>query len=1244
MSIFKTISRIFSKKPSEVPASSVNSEKKPLIDETLTGRIGAAEPGSQETLTQAPPNKSSPDQTLTGGLVHTPERDETITGGLGALGPAITLTKMPRQGAGELIDKVEWEIGDRIDGKYEVKEVIGQGGMGSVCKVRHMEWNIDMAVKMPLTDLVADEQSKHRFIREAQTWVDLGLHPNIVQCYYVRDIGGIPRIFMDYLKGGSLKDWIKAGKAKPGDWETILDLMIQACDGLAYAHEKGLVHRDVKPANILFSEDGRLCITDFGLVKLTAAEDLFEDAKGPATEIPRSHTISGALMGTPEYGAPEQWMDASKVDATADIYSLGVVFYELCCGRRPFDTSESKEPAHVIIGRHITSDLIDPRQFFPEIPGNIVKLLFKCLSREPEARPKSMSIMRDSLLAAHGELTGRDYYRAKPEAALLRAEELNNKAVSFYDLGLDKDAMEAFTQADNISPLHPAVSFNINLLRWRAGEITTEIMGKRILALTNSYPADYALKLLTGMFYIESGALPEALPFIKRYSARINDAFATRILEFIKTATDVLDRSKIYLEGHGNTITSVCFSPDGNYLLSGSRDRRLRYWDIKTQKSVRRFKGHEDEVLCVDISPGGKLAVSGSSGGSIRLWDINTGECIWKREAHRAQKDETYYEHGDISAKFSPSGEKILTGGQDGNICIWDLKGELSARMADPGGPVKSVSYGLDDTTCISTCNDGRIRIWDIINQQLINECEGHKGYVNDAAISFDGRWIVSGGLDSSLRQWDLVTGEQVRELTGHKEKIKCVSLFPLSNKAVSGSFDMNIRMWDLQTGACTRRYEIATNALAVSPDEAWMAVGEDHLVCLYHIASPFCSSLRLVKPVDFRVLGRRKDSFNALLEKAKEFYNNKRYAQCLEAVKEARTIPGYERDSSLLDIKYLLPLNNIGINYGRLMTLHDTDVPMSHVAISPDGRTCAVGGSRGFLQLFSFPHLKPLKQYDDPGASISAIKFDPSGNTMVTANYDGTSTQWNVKTGERLNVFDARPAHTIDNKEYIDNDGARYKKAGSWNINDLDLSPDGLMAATACSDNEIHIWNLQTSNLRKTFHNPEERQDGFLGRNVHCVAFTSDSKYIAAGYEDKNVRIWDLDKGACIWTGKGHRLAVKCLAFNSTCSILATGDDFSTIRLWRTDSGECLKVLEGHRGPISSVSFSQDDEWLISTGADSSIKIWNFSTGQCALTLQGHEDKVSCADFGFSLRYVVSVGYDRRIIIWELDFEGDIS
>ena len=164
---------------------------------------------------------------------------------------------------------VEWTIGETIANLYEVSGVLGEGGMGTVYKVRHLGWDLDLAVKCPKPSLLARAGGAENFEREAETWVQLGLHPHTVSCYYVRRLGGIPRVFAEFVAGGSLTDWIKDGRLYQGTPEEairrMLDVAIQFAWGLDYAHEQGLIHQDVKPGNVMVTTDGLVKVTDFGL-------------------------------------------------------------------------------------------------------------------------------------------------------------------------------------------------------------------------------------------------------------------------------------------------------------------------------------------------------------------------------------------------------------------------------------------------------------------------------------------------------------------------------------------------------------------------------------------------------------------------------------------------------------------------------------------------------------------------------------------------------------------------------------------------------------------------------------------------------------------------------------------------------------------------------------------------------------------------------------------------------------------
>jgi serine/threonine protein kinase len=205
----------------------------------------------------------------------------------------------------------EWKPGDVVAGLYEVRGVLGEGAFGKVYLVYHQNWQTELAVKSPRQDTLSDRGAVARFLREAETWVKLGMHPNIVTCYYVRELGKIPRIFLEYVSGGSLRKRLE----NPVDLRDVLDFAIQICRGMSYAHDRGLVHRDLKPENCLLTENGELKVTDFGLVKIDVVEGV-----GDQKSVGRT-----GRAGTPEYMAPEQWINAAEATFKTEIFAFGAV-------------------------------------------------------------------------------------------------------------------------------------------------------------------------------------------------------------------------------------------------------------------------------------------------------------------------------------------------------------------------------------------------------------------------------------------------------------------------------------------------------------------------------------------------------------------------------------------------------------------------------------------------------------------------------------------------------------------------------------------------------------------------------------------------------------------------------------------------------------------------------------------------------------------------------------------------------
>ena len=315
----------------------------------------------------------------------------------------------------------DWQIGQTISNHYEVRGVLGEGGMGQVYHMTYvphvlvMDLPRDMAVKRPRPTIFAKAGGKEDFVREAETWVKLEKHPHIVQCNSVMTLAHVPCIFAEYMAGGSLKDWIE-GKERSLYWgdptvalECILDLAIQMAWGLDYAHTQGLVHQDVKPANVLLTPEGIAKIADFGLAqaRFLAGETSRSTRPGASVVVP------GVGMMTKEYASPEQ-AEGKPLTHHTDLWSWAVSVLDMFVGAvaRGHGVASAE-----ILENYLREGPTDPA--LPPMPPGVVTLLRQCFQSDPAARPSSMREVAATLQVCYAEMVGTPYPRPEPQPAVV---------------------------------------------------------------------------------------------------------------------------------------------------------------------------------------------------------------------------------------------------------------------------------------------------------------------------------------------------------------------------------------------------------------------------------------------------------------------------------------------------------------------------------------------------------------------------------------------------------------------------------------------------------------------------------------------------------------------------------------------------------------------------------------------------------------------------------------------------------
>lgn len=1207
--------------------------------------------------------------------------------------------------------RTDWQVGEFIDNSYEVIERVGKGGMGTVYRVRHPDWESDLAVKVPLPELVSEGISKERFIREAHTWIDLGMHPNIVRCWFVRELGGIPLLFLDFLPGGSLKKWKKKGLLKPGEWDRILDFCIQACDGLGYAHSLGVIHRDVKPANLLIAEDGRLCVTDFGLVKVREVEDpqpdppsipaqaeeaqvlarvasrysQEEDSEESSVSSSQSSwtlTRTGSILGTPEYGAPEQWAGPRHVFATADIYALGVMLFEFCCGRRPFDDGQKRQPMSILIGRHLSARPPHPWDLNKEVPEELCKVILQCLAKEPGDRPPSMMDLRHRLTGIYKHLTGQVYPRPLPRPGVQRADALNNKAVSLWNLGKSQEAFSAWREASKLDAVHPETVHNRSVLQWRLGQIDANEALQRLTHSKTAYPE---AGFYVGLFHLENSnpsaaeaelaaalqvpsiatdpnawrALGDARMYLQQYPAA--ERAYGKALEIAPDDEQAQQRREMARRGERTTAagrvlfpsstprhqlqltaapSAVALLPDGN-LLCATREA-LEKWNLREQSlSWRRELGEVGAVGRLQVVENRVLAMDAANGA---IWDLQRGIQLGQLS-----------ERGRFFA-ITDQGETALIGGSRLDlVSLPDLQPVQTYIGHDKR--ITAVAVARNDELFLSASCDQTLRLWERESGLCLQVLEGHSEIVECAAMTVDGAFGVSGGRDASVRFWSLANGEclwrgktraPVRQLWLTRDERYLV----LSCWSDEREF---VEVWDITSGE--RLFERVGAAVSLDPSGRFLlSAGRQQKpfeLTLWEI--PSGRPLRRLSLHTHPLASISMSDDGCLAASASQ-----NGTVCVWEVDEANRVFGRalvvtrsqsHEESERTAAVFLQHL------VGAEEALASADLPRAHSLLL---KARAVTGYRrdpralslnaqlqtrlARKQVASCWQLRELTE-DSPTQALSIFS---NGKEALSAS-GKFILLWELSSGSCLRGF---TGHTDQ-------------------VQTLALSEETGKVLSGGLDGGLRLWDVRTGDCIGTF--------GASPEGVLQVALSQDATLGAALTRDGGLSVWDLEQGSLIRSFPGHsrRMAVtpdcrRALVGDAGGNLCAwnllqdggqvaleedlppatwlditdsghfgiTANDDMVV-VWDLRSGRCLQRCLAQT-TVTSVCCFQNGLYAISSGADGILRLWDLLEGRCLGLVEAHDGGAQLVSITPDGRFAVSAGADGSLKLWEFDWELD--
>ncbi|RIK88318.1 MAG: hypothetical protein DCC67_00705 [Planctomycetota bacterium] len=1022
-------------------------------------------------------------------------RDVDLLAGLAASGPA-TAEDEP----------LPVEFGD-----YVLLEEIGRGGMGVVYRAREQATGQVVALKRLIHGRLASSAEAVRFRNEARTAAALR-HPGILAIYDVGQCQGRLYYTMPCVEGSSLARRLAQGPLDPAMAARLLRSVAEA---VAYAHARGVVHRDLKPGNVLVDEQDRAYVADFGL-----ARTLGDERTGV--------TASSDLLGTPNYMAPEQISGGhSLVGPSADVYAMGAMLYALVVGRPPFHSRSPTATLHKIA----TTEPTPPRRLRPDVPPALETICLKCLEKSPAHRYRSAADLADDLqrfLAGQAP-------RARRPSRLERSRRwfVRNPAIGMLAVAV---ALVALAGA--------AVSWHYAAAA-RQGQQE---------AAAGLYAADMNL----AQQHLRTGAVASALELLERHQAPPGAA-SSADWEWQRLWRQCHGELRRF-EGPQSDVYAAAFSPDGRLAAAGGAERVLWIWDVATGKTLHRIAGHAGAIQDVAFTPDGRRLVSVGDETLVRVWDVTTGEPVAALEGH-AQSLTAVSASGD--------GRFIATGGaHEPCINIWDAAA-LKLRQSLDAGPAERLTFAPRDYRLAVAGRDGRLRILARAGDDwsLAATIDAHADVVRDVAWSPDGSRLATGAADHLAKLWDGATGDELAAIGVAQESVYGLAFRPDGRRLALSARNEPLRVWDCDQGKIVA--ELGGDAGLVSSvaycPQGWrlLTASEDGSVRLWDAERTTAhDELRghqsRVRSIDVAPDGRTLASQDA--DSASVVLWDVATAQprrVLHALPTAPTAVAFNRSGRLLATAVDSRLCIWDVTAGKLV--HGLEMaarPLAGVAWHPRRDVLATQAQDGTMHIVDAASGKVVARWAAAEPSSPRLGYSPDGSCLVVGSRSGGVEVWRVATQTLVHELQGHTApivdmtfnrqgtmiasssndHTIRLWDAATGRPVRTLVGHAGTPCGIAFSPDGSRLASGGTDRLVKIWDVARG--------LELQSLGGHADWVLDVAFTPDGQTLITSSGDSTVRLWRAGRPAPPETASREAAAlVAYLARRSTARQLAPGD-----------------------------------------------------------------------------------------------------